>query len=272
MCLLVSPGVPLAETLRALARRTAVEAAELLVGALGQARTDVATKSSATDLVTDMDRASERLIVERLLAERPDDGIEGEEGHRRPGSSGITWVIDPIDGTTNYVYGFPGFGVSIAARQGDVVVAGAVVDPLHRDVFTAVLGGGATRNGEPIHASTKSELATALVATGFSYEPSRRARQAAVLTEVLPVVRDIRRMGAAAVDLCWVGVGRVDAFYEKGLKPWDLAAGALVAAEAGATVGDLSGGPASGDFALASAPALFAPLVTLLADAGAGAA
>jgi myo-inositol-1(or 4)-monophosphatase len=216
-----------------------------------------------------MDRAAERLIVGQLLHERPDDGIEGEEGHRRRGSSGVTWVIDPIDGTTNYVYGFPGFAVSIAARIGDQAAAGVVVDPLHGDVFSAVRGAGATRNGEPIVASEAKELPAALVATGFSYEPPRRARQAKVLTRVLPAVRDIRRMGAASVDLCWVACGRVDAYYEKGLKPWDHAAGALVAVEAGATVGDLAGGPPSGDFVLASAPALFMPLRALLTEAGA---
>lgn len=255
--------------LAALAERTALEAADLLRDALGTARTNVATKSSDTDLVTEMDRASERLIVERLLGERPGDGIEGEEGHRSTGSSGITWVIDPIDGTTNYVYRLPGFSVSIAARLGDEVVAGVVADPLHRETFSAVLGGGATCNGHSIHATAAEVLATALVGTGFSYETERRARQAAVLTEVLPAVRDIRRMGAASVDLCWVGAGRLDAFYEKGLKPWDFAAGALVAAEAGATVGDLRVGPPSGELTLASAPGLFVALAALLRDAGA---
>jgi myo-inositol-1(or 4)-monophosphatase len=257
------------EELRALAQRTAVSAADLLVTGLGTARRDVGTKSSATDLVTDMDRAAERLIVEQLLGARPDDGVEGEEGHRRRGSSGVTWVIDPIDGTTNYVYGFPGFAVSIAARVGDQAAAGVVVDPLHGDIFSAVRGAGATRNGEPIRTSQATDLPAALVATGFSYEAPRRARQAMVLTQVLPAVRDIRRMGAASVDLCWVACGRVDAYYERGLKPWDHAAGALVAAEAGAAVGDLDGGPPSGDFVLAAAPALFAPLQALLTEAGA---
>src|SRR4051812_10314838 len=231
---------------------------------------EVSTKSSPTDMVTEIDRASESLIVSGIRAARPDDGIVGEEGADHPGTSGVRWLIDPVDGTTNYLYKFPGFAVSIAAEHDGVVVAGVVNDPLHRDVFAAGAGRGATRNGEPIHASTATDLTTALVGTGFSYERERRLRQANVLVEVLPRVRDIRRMGAAAVDLCSVACGRLDAFYERGLGPWDLAAGALIAREAGATVGDLAGGPASADFTLASAPDLFVPLRTLLDTAGAG--
>jgi myo-inositol-1(or 4)-monophosphatase len=258
-----------------LATEVATTAAALLVDGLTRARHSIETKTSATDLVTDMDRASERTIVDGLLAERPDDGVVGEEGSDRAGTTGIRWIIDPIDGTTNYVYGHPGFAVSIAAEWTDAatghaeVVAGVVADPLHQEVFTAVAGGGARRNGEAIACSGTTDLRHALVATGFSYEQDRRSRQAAVLTHLLPAVRDIRRMGAASVDLCSVACGRVDAYYEKGLKHWDYAAGALVAREAGALVTDLDGGSPSDAFTLAATPATHAALAELLRAAGA---
>ena len=252
-----------------LATRLAAEASTLLFDGLARARTDVSTKSSSTDLVTEMDRAAERLIGDGLRLARPDDGIVGEEGTDHIGTSGVRWLVDPIDGTTNYTYGHPGFAVSIAAEVDGVTTVGVVADPLHRDVFQAIRGAGARRNGKAISVTPLDDLAHALVATGFSYEPERRRRQAAVLTRVLPRVRDIRRMGAAAVDLCSVACGRVDAFYEKGLQPWDHAAGALIAAEAGAMVGDLDGGPASGAFCLAAGPGVFAALRDLLREAGA---
>ena len=257
------------EALLQLALAAAAEAAAVLVDGLGRVRTSVATKSSSTDMVTEMDREAELLIERRISSERPDDAVLGEEGTARTGTSGVQWVVDPLDGTTNYLYGHAGFAVSIAARVDGRVVAGVVHDPLHGEVFSARAGHGAFRNGERIAVSGAGELAHALVATGFSYEPDRRERQARVLTTVLPAVRDIRRMGAAAVDLCSVACGRVDAFYERGLQPWDHAAGALVAAEAGALVGDLQGGPASGEFCLAAGPELFEPLATLLRSAGA---
>jgi myo-inositol-1(or 4)-monophosphatase len=261
------PPPPPAELLT-LARSVAERAGALLVDALAGSRT-IATKSTRTDLVTEMDRAAERVIVEGIVRERPDDGVLGEEGSDRTGSTGVRWIIDPLDGTTNYVYGHPGFGVSIAVEvHGDVQV-GVVVDPMHGDVFTAVAGQGAERNGLPIAPSTEHRLGHALVATGFSYDPERRALQAEVLTQVLPRLRDIRRMGAAAVDLCSVACGRVDGFYERGLQQWDYAAGALIAREAGALVGDLDGGPPSSAFTMASGAALFEPLRELLVSAGA---
>jgi myo-inositol-1(or 4)-monophosphatase len=264
--------------LLAVAREVAVEAAGLLREGLGRRRQHVGSKSSITDLVTEMDRAAERLIVERLLAARPDDGVIGEEGTAHAGSSPVTWVVDPLDGTTNYVYGFPAFAVSIAARHHDPspgappprVIAGVVADVARGDVFAARAGGGATRDGQPIACSDRDELATALVATGFSYEAARRARQAGVLTGVLPYVRDIRRTGSAALDLCSVASGRVDAYYERGLGEWDFAAGALIAAEAGAVVGGLDGGPPSPAFVLAAPAGLAGPLRSLLRRAGAG--
>ena len=262
----------LAHELLALATNLAASAAALLLDGLDMGRSEVSTKSSPTDMVTEMDRASEALIVAGIRAARPDDGIVGEEGADQAGTSGVRWLVDPIDGTTNYLYGFPGFAVSIAAELHGEVVVGVVHDPVHREVFQAATTGGATRNGEPIHTSTKVDLSTALVGTGFSYEPQRRLRQANVLAQVLPHVRDIRRLGAASVDLCSVACGRLDAYYERGLGPWDLAAGVLIAHEAGATVGDLAGGPASGDFTLAASTGLFEPLRALLDTAGAGTA
>ncbi|MCX7620629.1 MAG: inositol monophosphatase [Acidimicrobiales bacterium] len=253
-----------------LAHQAATRAGDALLDGLGRARSYVATKSSRTDMVTEMDHTAERLIVETITSARPDDGIIGEEGTNRPGTSCVRWLIDPLDGTTNYLYGHPGFAVSVAAAlEGEGVVVGVVVDPMHEDTFAARRGSGATRNGLSIRCSEATELAGSLVATGFSYDPDRRRQQAEVLVTLLPRVRDIRRMGAAALDLCSVACGRVDAFYEKGLQPWDFAAGALIAAEAGATVGDLDGGPASSEFTLAASPALFAPLRQLLQTAGA---
>jgi myo-inositol-1(or 4)-monophosphatase len=264
--------VDLLDELLAVATRLAADAAALLLDGLDRPRTSVATKSTRTDMVTEVDRASEQLIVAGLRAARPDDAVLGEEGASAPGTTGVRWVIDPLDGTTNYLYALPGFAVSIAAEVDGARSVGVVHDPLHGDVFTAVVGRGANRNGRTLHVQDAAGLPTALVATGFSYDPERRRRQAGVLAEVLPAVRDIRRGGAAAVDLCSVACGRVDAFYEKGLGPWDLAAGALVASEAGALVGDLAGGPPSGEFVLAAGPRLFEPLRALLERAGAAGA
>jgi myo-inositol-1(or 4)-monophosphatase len=258
--------------LLALAHRLGTAAGATLREAVDRTRTLVETKSTATDLVTEMDRWSEEFLTAGILAERPDDAVRGEEGADHAGTSGIEWWIDPIDGTTNFVYGMPGFNISIAAAQGSRVLAGVVVDPLHGDVFAASLGGGATRNGEPIFCSGATALATALVATGFSYDAERRRRQAEVLTRVIGEIRDIRRVGAAAVDLCGVACGRVDAFYERGLQPWDYSAGALIATEAGAVVSDLAGGPTSPAFTLAAPPAIAEPLRALLERSGAGAA
>lgn len=264
-----SPPGALLDELGALATSAATEAAALLVDGLGRRRTEVSTKSSGTDMVTEMDRASEAHLVARIRATRPDDALLGEEGADVGGTSGVRWVLDPIDGTTNYLYGHPGFAVSVAAELDGAAVAGTVVDPLHGDVFTAVRGRGAYRNGQRIRVSAKSELATALVATGFAYDATRRRRQAAVLGALIERVRDVRRMGAASVDLCSVACGRVDAYYEKGLGPWDIAAGALIAEEAGARLGDLDDGPASGLFVVATSPGLYDVLRHLLRTLGA---
>ncbi len=255
--------------LRALAQTVARDAGALLREGLGRVRAAVDTKSSSTDMVTEMDRAAEALIVARLLGARPDDGVLGEEGTDEAGTSGVRWVVDPLDGTTNYLYGLPGFAVSIGAEVDGTVVAGVVYDVVRDELFAATLGGGASRNDHAIGVSEITELPMALIATGFSYDAQRRRRQALALVQVLPHVRDVRRFGAAAVDLCSVACGRVDGYYEKGLAPWDLAAGGLIAAEAGAVVTDFSGRPPADGAVLAAAPGIAEALRALVAGAGA---
>lgn len=257
------------DQLLALARELAHGAAELQRSRLTGARSEVATKSSATDMVTEVDRACEELIVSGIRAARPDDAILGEEGTGIAGSSGLRWIVDPLDGTTNYIYGHPGFAVSIAVQRDAQMLVGVVEDTVHRELFEAIRGRGATRNGEQVRPAPTADLGSALVATGFGYGAEQRHAQAAALAGVLPRIRDVRRMGAAAVDLCSVACGRVDAFYERGLNLWDLAAGALIAQESGATVGAIEGGAATPGSVLAATPALFEPLRALLAEAGA---
>jgi myo-inositol-1(or 4)-monophosphatase len=252
-----------------LAERVAREAGALLHQRLRWHRNEVTTKTSTTDMVTEMDHAAEELIVQRLLAARPDDGVLAEEGAERAGTSGVRWVIDPLDGTTNYLYGHPRYSVSIAAEVDGDVTVGVVADPSLDEVFTATKGGGAFLNGEPVGHSGKTDLETALVATGFSYLEDRRARQATVLTQVLPSVRDLRRHGVASLDLCWVACGRLDGYYEVGLQPWDVAAGALIATEAGAFVCGVDGGPPTAASVMAAAPGVGPDLLTLLRRAGA---
>jgi len=225
----------------------------------------VHTKSSRTDMVTNIDQWVEHNLVQAILASRPDDGILGEEGASRPSSSGVTWVIDPIDGTTNFIYDIPGYSISVAASIGGHAVAGLVHDPVRAERFRATLGGGASRNHEPISVSGATDLSTALVATGFSYDSDRRRRQAESLVKILPEVRDIRRLGGAALDLCALACGRVDAYFERGLAPWDTAAGALIASEAGAMLDprDSSDGAFVG-----STPGIFDHFAELLDCAG----
>jgi myo-inositol-1(or 4)-monophosphatase len=260
------------EELLALASEAGQRAAALLAadgngaGASFDHGAGVETKSSPTDLVTELDRRAERLIVDLLLDARPHDAVVGEEGGERQGTSAVRWVVDPLDGTTNFVYRFPAYAVSIAAEVGGRVVAGAVTDVVHREQFTAIHGGGAHLDGVPISTSVATTLGTALVGTGFSYRSEDRRRQAAALPRILPAVRDIRRVGSAALDLCWVACGRLDAFWERGLAPWDRAAGELIAREAGARVGPVGEG---GETVLAAAPALYEALESLLTDAGA---
>ncbi len=257
------------QALLALAVEVAGRAVDLLLDGVRRARVTVETKSTATDMVSEMDRASEALIVGALLAARPGDGIVAEEGSARAGTSGIRWVIDPLDGTTNYLYDHPGWAVSLAAEDGTGVLVGVVADAVHREVFTAVRGGGARRNSEPIAPSGRDDLATALVGTGFGYGAERRAAQGAVLAGLLPRVRDIRRMGAASVDLCSVACGRLDGFFERGLAWWDLAAGSLVATEAGAVVSAMDGGPLRAGSVFAATPGIATALRGALRSLGA---
>jgi myo-inositol-1(or 4)-monophosphatase len=256
------------EALGALAVRLAAEAAA--VHHAGRWRTlRVETKSSRTDLVSEVDREAERVVVDGIRAARPDDAILGEEGGAHDGTSGVRWIIDPLDGTTNYVYRYPAYAVSIAVEVDGVVCAGVVHDSAHDRVYAAVRGRGATCDGQPIAATRIDDLGTALLATGFQYRADVRTRQAAVLAAILPSVRDVRRGGSAALDLCWVADGRLDLYYEAGLAEWDIAAGSLIAAEAGAAVRrvDVPGGPTP--LVIAGAPALVPPFETLLAAAGA---
>jgi myo-inositol-1(or 4)-monophosphatase len=235
----------------------------------------VGTKSTPTDVVTEMDTAAEQLIATMLHNARPGDLLLGEEGTQAGGgavesdAAVVRWIVDPIDGTVNYLYRLPQWAVSIAAEVDGVIEAGVVFDPSKDELFTAVRGHGAHLNGRRITTSSCSSLAQAMVATGFGYDAGRRARQALVLTQVLPVIRDIRRIGAASLDLCAIACGRVDGYFERGLNLWDHAAGALVATEAGARVGGLHGAPVSESMCVAAAPALFDALHDLIAVVGA---
>jgi myo-inositol-1(or 4)-monophosphatase len=202
----------------------------------------VDTKSSPTDLVSEADRAAETAIVELIGDERPADALLSEEGAGGDGTSGRRWVVDPLDGTTNYLYRFPAWCVSIALEDEEGALVGVVHDPLAGETFRAERDRGAELNGEPIRVNDLDRLDTALVATGFGYDPDVRAGQADVLRAAIPHVRDVRRAGAAALDLCFVAAGRLDGYYERGLNHWDLAAGALIVREAGGEVLPLEGG------------------------------
>jgi myo-inositol-1(or 4)-monophosphatase len=260
-----------------LACRVAVAAGRLLIGSGGRPKV-VATKSSPTDVVTDADHAAEALIRDLIGDTRPGDRILGEEGGETGSGSGVRWIVDPLDGTVNYLYGLPDWAVSVAAEVDGTVVAGAVFVPRRDELFSAGLGGGAWLSsgaldwrGEdtapPVRLACNADvpLDRALVATGFGYESARRLVQGEVLAGVLPRVRDIRRGGSAAVDLCSVASGGVDAYYERGVNLWDIAAGALIASEAGARVTGLHGRPAGPSMTLAAAPPLLAELHDLLA-------
>jgi myo-inositol-1(or 4)-monophosphatase len=249
-----------------LAAGLALEAGKVIIEMRDDARATASTKSSVTDLVTAADREAEALIASGILGHRPDDSIQGEEGAHTIGSSPVIWHIDPIDGTTNYVYGIPAFSVSNAAEIDGVVVAGAVLDPSTAQLYRAVRNGGAFRNDVALSGSEVDDLAVALVATGFSYAAERRRRQAEVLLHLLPHIRDLRRFGSAALDLCLVASGQVDAYFEQGLNSWDLAAGSLVASEAGAVVENLRGGQPDSTFVLAAGSRIFSPLRELLVD------
>jgi myo-inositol-1(or 4)-monophosphatase len=256
------------------ARQAAALAVALRVDGIGE----VGTKSTATDLVTAADRAVERLIVELLRDRRPGDEVLGEEygggpaermGARQalaPDPDRVRWVVDPIDGTVNYVYGLPHYAVSVAAEVHGASVAGVVVNAPTGEEWTAVRGCGAWRDGHRLVCSQVADLGRALVATGFGYDDARRAHQAAVLPDLLPRVRDVRRFGAASIDLCFAAEARVDAYFEKGLNAWDHAAGGLVAVESGLLVTGLRGAPPGPAMVLAAPPALHPALHALLVE------
>jgi len=222
------------------AREAAEAAADELRARFGERARGVRSKSGPTDLVSDADLAAESAIRAVLGARRPGDAILGEEGGET-GDGELRWVVDPLDGTINYLYRIPAFAVSIACESADGTLAGVVLDPIAKECFEATRSSEPMLNGEPIrHDSRAESLDLAMVATGFYYDVSVRARQADVVQRLLPRVRDIRRVGAAALDLCWCACGRYDAYYERGLNPWDVAAGTLIASRAGLTVRDLA--------------------------------
>lgn len=223
---------------------------------------EIDTKSSAIDIATQMDKQAEEMIVATILATRPDDGIIAEEGAARESRSGLTWVIDPLDGTVNYLYDLPGWSVSIACKDGDGAIVGVVHAPtLENATWHAMRGGGAFKNGDPIRVGIEEDLNRALIATGFAYSMETRKDQVKVINDLLPNCRDIRRLGSAAVDLCHVAAGTLDAYFEIGLKEWDKAAGALIVSEAGGLV---SGGESESSRLVAGNEAIHGALVEFL--------
>jgi myo-inositol-1(or 4)-monophosphatase len=267
--------------LRSVAERLATEAADFVrrrrVEVFGNpqpgAAPAVRAKSTPTDPVTVVDTETERLLRDRLADLRPGEHILGEEeGGSTGGREGLTWVLDPIDGTVNFVYGIEAYAVSVAVQRGGVSVAGAVADVPAAAVYSAALGDGARvkRDGAvtPLGSSAAADLSMSLVGTGFAYAPEQRARQAEILARMLPVVRDVRRIGSAALDLCMVAAGRLDAYYEDGVHVWDWAAGALIAAEAGAILRlpPVDRGPG---FIVAAAPGIADALADALRSSGA---
>jgi myo-inositol-1(or 4)-monophosphatase len=254
--------------LLALARRAADAAATVHRAGLGRVL-DVATKATATDMVTDVDREAERVIVGTIAAARPADAVLAEEGGGRPGGSGVRWIVDPLDGTTNYLFRYPAYAVSIGIEVGGALAAGLVHDTARGRVYAGVVGGGAECDGAPIRVRDGADLATALVATGFQPQRERRAWQAAVLAHVLPRVRDVRRGGSAALDLCGVASGQLDAFYEAGLAEWDMAGGTAIARAAGAVVRVVPRATAPTPLVVAAGPRLVDALAALLREAGA---
>ncbi|MFJ9634355.1 inositol monophosphatase family protein [Streptomyces sp. NPDC091280] len=265
---------PLHQELLALAQEAARKAGALLRDGRPADLAVAATKSSPIDVVTEMDIAAEKLITDLISEARPDDGFLGEEGASVTGTSGVRWVVDPLDGTVNYLYGLPTWSVSIAAELDGETVAGVVAVPMRGETFHAVIGGGAWATGawegeRRLTCRPAPPLEQALVSTGFNYVTEVRVHQADVARKLIPLLRDIRRGGSAAVDLCDVAAGRLDGFYERGLNPWDLGAGDLIAREAGAVSGGRPGERPGRDLAVVASPGVFEPLQRLLEDFGA---
>jgi len=247
-----------------LAVRAAHAAGALLLDRFGGPQAGLSAKSSRTDLVSDADRAAEELIVGMIRRERPDDGILAEEGAAADSTTGMGWLVDPLDGTINYLWGVPHWAVSIAATDDGGDLVGVVHDPNRGETFTAVRGAGARLDGARLRLSPSDDLSEALVGTGFSYVAEQRARQATMLVDWLPTVRDVRRFGSAALDLAWVAAGCLDAFYETGLSAWDWAAGAMLVREAGGTITQLPAEPGGAAGILAARPGLTTPMLRLL--------
>lgn len=264
--------MPLATELQSLAREVALEAGELARRRRAEGVEIAATKSAIADIVTEADREVEALIRQRLAAERPDDGFLGEESGAERGLSDVTWVVDPIDGTVNYAYGIPSYAVSIAAVIGEPTpeeweaVAGVVFNPASGELFHAARGDGAWLDGVRLTVNAEPSPAGALVATGFGYRPETHAGDLARVARVMPIARDIRRMGAASLDFAFVAAGRFDAYFERGLAPWDHAAGALLVAEAGGLVDGLPADENGRALFVAAAPALCRKILALAAD------
>jgi myo-inositol-1(or 4)-monophosphatase len=251
--------------LREIAEAVAREAGHQLREAFAGPRVNVTAKSSPTDLVSEADHVAERLIRERLAAARPDDGFLGEEGGDEAGTSGLRWVVDPLDGTINFLFGIPQWAVSIACEDERGTFVGVIYDPMRDELWSAERDGPALLDGRPIQASDRSELATALVATGFGYDAEVRRLQAAVVARLLPEVRDIRRFGSAALDLAWTAAGRYDAYYERGLNAWDVAAGELLCVCAGLSIRRLAPTPPAAAGVLVAPDALIDALESLVA-------
>ncbi|TDN91921.1 inositol monophosphatase family protein [Microbacterium sp. BK668] len=264
--------MPLATDLEALACDIAREAGELARSRRREGVAIAATKSHLADIVTEADREVEQLIRRRLGAERPGDGFLGEESGGERGSTDITWVVDPIDGTVNYAYGIPSYAVSIAAVAGDPDpaewerLAAAVFNPASGELFHAARDGGAWLDGERLTVNAEAAPAGALVATGFGYRPETHAGDLARLARVIPIARDVRRIGAASLDLAFVAAGRLDAYFERGLQPWDHAAGGLLVTEAGGMLGVLPADDHGRALIIAAGPVLFEKIRTLAAD------
>lgn len=255
---------PQGRDLLALAVEIAAEAAVVVAKYAAERTYAIETKSSPTDLVTEADREAEALIVRRILEARPHDGLLGEEGALSEGTSGIRWVIDPIDGTTNFVYGVPAYSVSIGVEREGQVIAGVVHDVALKEAYTASLGGGAHLNGLPIRCSEKTDLSASLWGIGFAYDPHRRGEQARFYDRVMTHIRDVRRMGSAALDLCRVASGQLDGYWEFQLNPWDIAAGGIIAREAGAVTRGFHGYTFEQGYVLASNAALNGPMLAVL--------
>jgi myo-inositol-1(or 4)-monophosphatase len=259
--------LPLAHEALVVAKQLARAAGDMALAGRKAGLHNVQTKSTGTDMVTEFDRASEAMIFDGLRTLRPLDSVVGEEGAAHSGTSEITWYIDPIDGTTNFLYALPNWAVSIGAADSSGPLAGVVYVPALNEMFTATRGGGAFLNDQPIHCNDIDTVSQALVCTGFSYSPDARTVQAKRVSRMIHDVRDIRRFGAASIDLCFVACGRLDAYFEENLFPWDIAAGELIAREAGCLSGDFSGGPVRPAELLVSPPKIFEPLSALITAA-----